>query len=131
MHQLSINLNLSIMRFIINTLLSGLAVFLAALILPDSAVQVESFGWAILAGLLIGFVNATVGGLLRLFTFPLNLLTLGLMSFIITVLMVMLTSWLMGSKFNVEGFLWAAVFAIIVAVIEMILDGIFGKKKSD
>ena len=119
------------MRFILNTLLTGLAVFLAALILPDSAVQVESFGWAILAGLLIGFVNATLGSILRVFTFPLNILTLGLMSFIITVLMVMFTSWLMGDRFQVSGFWWAAVFALIVAAIEMILGGIFGTKKSD
>src|SRR5690606_41271759 len=119
------------MRFIVNTLLTGLAVFLAAMILPDTAVQVESFGWAILAGLRIGFVNATGGGILRLFTFPLNLLTLGLMSFISTVLMVMLTSWLMGSKCTVDNLWWAAVFAIIVAVIEMVLGGIFGTNKSD
>jgi len=119
------------MRFIINTLLTGLAVFLAAIILPDSAVVVENFGWAILAGLLIGFVNATLGSILRVFTFPLNILTLGLMSFIITVLMVMFTSWLMGSKFHVENFWWAAVFALIVAVIEMILGRVFGTNKSD
>lgn len=119
------------MRFIVNTLLTGLAVFLAALILPDSAVQVDGFLWAVLAGLLIGFVNATLGSILRVFTFPLNLLTMGLISFIITVLMVMFTSWLMGSKFDVSNFWWAAVFALIVAVIEMILGSIFGTKKSD
>lgn len=119
------------MRFIINTLLTGLAVFLAAWLLPDTAVQVDGFGWAILAGLLIGFVNATLGSVLRVFTFPLNILTLGLMSFIITVLMVMFTSWLMGSKFHVDNFWWACAFALIVAVIEMILSGIFGTKKLD
>ncbi len=126
-----LTLIMNAMRFIINTLLTGLAVFLAALILPDTAVQVASFGWAILAGLLIGFVNATLGSILRVFTFPLNILTLGLMSFIITVLMVMFTSWLMGGRFHVSGFWWAALFALIVAGIEMILSGIFGTKKSD
>ena len=130
-NQLIIHLKLSAMRFIINTLLTGLAVFLAAIILPDSAVVVENFGWAILAGLLIGFVNATLGSILRVFTFPLNILTLGLMSFVITVLMVMFTSWLMGSKFHVENFWWATAFALIVAVIEMILGRVFGTKKSD
>lgn len=119
------------MRFIVNLLLSGLAVFLAAMILPDSAVHVQGFGWAVLAGLLIGFVNATLGTILRIFTFPLNLLTLGLMSFIITVLMVLFTSWIMGNKFDVNGFWWATLFAIIVAVIEMVLGSLFGTKKSD
>lgn len=129
--QLWLNLNFELMRFVVNTLLSGLAVFLAALILPDSAVQVDGFLWAVLAGLLIGLVNATLGSILRVFTFPLNLLTLGLVSFIITVLMVLFTSWLMGSKFEVSNFWWATVFALIVAVIEMVLGSIFGTKKSD
>lgn len=119
------------MRFIINTLFTGLAIFLAAMILPSSAVAVDGFGWAILAGLLIGFVNATLGSILRVFTFPLNLLTLGLISFIITILMVMLTSAMMGSKFYVSNFWWATLFAVIVAVIEMILASIFGTNKAE
>lgn len=104
---------------------------MAAMILPSSAVAVDGFGWAILAGLLIGFVNATLGSILRVFTFPLNLLTLGLISFIITILMVMLTSAMMGSKFYVSNFWWATLFAVIVAVIEMILASIFGTNKAE
>lgn len=115
------------MRFLINLLFSGLAVFLTAMILP--AVHVDGFGWAMLAGLVIGVVNATVGTVLRIFTFPLNLLTLGLMSFIITVLMVLLASWIMGGRFQVDGFWWAAVFALVVAIIEMLLNSLFGTKK--
>ena len=119
------------MRFIIDILLTGLAVFLAALVLPDSAVRVAGFGWAIVAGLIIAFVNATLGTVLRVFTFPLNLLTLGLISFIITVLMVQLTSYFMGSKFDVANFWWAAVFAIIVALIQVLLNSLFGSKDKD
>lgn len=119
------------MRFIIDVLFTGLAIFGAAYILPDSAVTVDGFGWAVLAGLIISVVNATIGTVLRIFTFPLNILTLGLVSFIITVLMVQLTSYFMGSKFDVGNFWWAAVFAIIVAIIQMILGSIFGTKKAD
>jgi len=116
-------------RFIVDVLLTGLAVFLAALILPESAVSVAGFGWAILAGLIISFVNATIGTVLRIFTFPLNLLTLGLVSFIISVLMVLLTDQLMGSKFEVANFWWAALFAILVALIQILLNNLFGTKK--
>jgi len=123
--------NKQIMRFIIDVLLTGLAVFLAALVLPDSAVSVAGFGWAIVAGLIISFVNATVGTVLRIFTLPLNLLTLGLISFIITVLMVQLTSYFMGSKFDVANFWWAAVFALVVALIQMLLGGLFKSKDRD
>lgn len=117
------------MRFIVDVLLTGLAIFVAAYLLPSSAVSVAGFGWAILAGLIIAFVNATIGTVLRVFTLPLNILTLGLVSFIISVLMVQLTSYFMGAKFDVANFWWAAVFAIIVAVIQLVLDAIFGRSK--
>lgn len=117
------------MRFIADVLLTGLAIFAAAYLLPSSAVSVSGFGWAILAGLIIAFVNATIGTVLRIFTLPLNILTLGLVSFIISVLMVQLTSYFLGDKFHVANFWWAAVFAIIVAVIQLILDAIFGRGK--
>lgn len=128
-HGFTFILHLNIMRFIVDVLLTGLAVFLAAYLLPSSAVSVGGFGWAILAGLIIAFVNATIGTVLRVFTLPLNILTLGLVSFIISVLMVQLTSYFMGSKFDVANFWWAAVFAIIVAIIQLILDSLFGRNK--
>lgn len=115
------------MRFILSLLLTGIVVAIAAYVIPG--VQVDGFGWAIVTGLVIGFVNAVVGGILRLFTFPLNWITFGLVSFIITVLMVMLTDNLMGSKFDVSGFWTAALFAIVVAIIEIIIGKVRGDEK--
>ncbi|MVZ67545.1 phage holin family protein [Sphingobacterium sp. DK4209] len=115
------------MRFIISLLVTGLVVALAAWVSPG--VHVAGFGWAILTGLVIGLVNAVVGGILRLFTFPLNWLTFGLVSFIITVLMIMLSDKIMGTKFDVDGFWPAVIFAIAVAVIEMIIGKVTSDKK--
>ena len=112
------------MGIIIEILLMGLAVAIAAFIVPGT--QVDGFLSAIIAGLLIGLANATIGLILRIFTFPLNILTLGLMSFIITVLMVMLVSNLM-SGFQVSGFFSAAIFAIVLALIKMIFGGFRSK----
>ena len=122
---LGVRHNKLVMRFIISLLVTGLVVALASLIVPG--VQVAGFGWAIVTGLVIGLVNAIVGGILRLFTFPLNWLTFGLVSFIITVLMIMLSDKIMGTKFEVDGFFPAFLFAIVVAVIEMII----GKMTAD
>lgn len=115
------------MRFIISLLVTGLVVAIAAWVIPG--VQVAGFGWAIVTGLVIGLVNAVIGGILRLFTFPLNWLTFGLISFIITVLMVMLSDTIMGNKFDVDGFWTAAMFAIVVAIVEMIIGKVTGDKK--
>lgn len=116
------------MKFIISLLVTGIVVALAAFIVPGA--EVAGFGWAIVTGLVIGLVNAVVGGILRLFTFPLNWLTFGLVSFIITVLMILLSDQLMGNKFEVDGFWTAALFAIVVAIIEMLVGSIFPSKKS-
>lgn len=114
------------MKFIISLLLTGLVIAIATYLVPGA--HVAGFGWAIVTGLVIGFVNAVVGGILRLFTFPLNWLTFGLISFIITVLMIMLSDSLLGSKFDAGGFWNAALFAIIVAVLEMIVSSFTNKK---
>jgi len=115
------------MRFIFSLLLTGLVVTIACYIIPGASVA--NFGWAIITGLMIGFINAFVGGILRLFTFPLNWLTFGLVSFIITVLMIQLADTLLGNKFNVSGFWNTALFAIVVAILEMIIENIKGEKR--
>ncbi|HEY1024500.1 MAG TPA: phage holin family protein [Sphingobacteriaceae bacterium] len=112
------------MGFIIEILLMGIAVAVAAFLIPG--VEVDGFVSAILAGVLIAIANATVGTILRILTFPINLLTLGLMSFIITVLMVLLVDSLMDS-FNTSGFLSALIFAVVLALIKMV----FGSFSSD
>ncbi|MCC2598773.1 phage holin family protein [Sphingobacterium sp. FBM7-1] len=115
------------MKFIISLLITGVVVALAAYIVPGA--QVAGFGWAIVTGLVIGLVNAIVGGILRLFTFPLNWLTFGLVSFIITILMILLSDKLMGSKFDVDGFWTAALFAIVVALIDMLFARLFASRR--
>ncbi|MDB5020675.1 MAG: hypothetical protein JWQ28_1802 [Pedobacter sp.] len=99
----------------------GLAMLLGAYIVPG--VQIDGFGSAIIAALLIALANATVGFVLRLLTFPFNVLTLGLVSFLITVLMVLLVDHLM-TGFSTSGFIAAAILAIVVAVIKTILGAL-------
>ncbi len=108
------------MKFIIELVIMALAVMLAAYLLPG--VEVFGFWSALLAAVLIAFVNTIIGGILRILTFPINILTLGLMSFIITVLMIMLVDSMMNS-FNINGFWTTALFAVVLAVVKII----FGK----
>ncbi len=66
------------MNFILELLINAGVLFLLAALLPS--VNIRSYGTAIGVALVIGILNATIGFLLRL---PLNILTLGLLSFII------------------------------------------------
>lgn len=114
-------------KLIFEVLLMGLAMMIGAFLVPG--VSVDGYGSAIIAAILVAIANATIGLVLRFFTFPLNILTLGLVSFIISVLMILLVdSWMKG--FNTSGFLSAAVLAIVVTIIKMILDAAFGMEKS-
>ena len=113
------------MRLIIEVLLMGLAVFIGAKLVPG--VSVDGYGSAIIAAILIALANATIGFILRLLTFPVNFLTLGLMSFIITVLMILLVDNMMAS-FNTSGFFSAAFLAIVVALVKAVFGAIAGEK---
>lgn len=115
------------MRLIIEILLMGAAVAIAAYLLPG--VNVAGFWSAVLAGALIALANATIGTILRIFTFPINFLTLGLVSFIITVLMVLLVDQLMDD-FNTQGFFSALLFAIVLALVQMIFSAFRPSKSS-
>lgn len=114
-------------KLILEILIMGLAVMIGAYLVPG--VSVDGYGSAIIAAILIAIANATIGLVLRIFTFALNFLTLGLVSFIISVLMILLVdSWMKG--FNTSGFLSATILAIVVAIAKMVLDGIFGMSES-
>ncbi|MBB5437017.1 putative membrane protein [Pedobacter sp. AK017] len=114
------------MRLIVEILLMGLAVLIGAYIVPG--VQVDGYGSAIIAAVLIALVNATLGFILRLLTFPVNFLTLGLVSFIITVLMILLVDKMM-TGFNTSGFWSAAFLAIVVALIKAIFNAVMETDK--
>lgn len=113
------------MRILLEILLMGAAVAIAAFLIPG--VTVDGFLTAILVGILIAVVNATIGGILRILTFPINILTLGLMSFIITVLMVLLVD-RMVDGFNTNGFLSALIFALVLSVIKMLFGSISSRR---
>ncbi|MEI6711487.1 MAG: phage holin family protein [bacterium] len=106
------------MRFIISLLLSAVAVLAAAYLVPG--VVVDGFMTALIFAVVLGFVNATIGYCLKFITAPLNWLTLGLVSLVINVLMVILVdSFIIG--FSTNGFWSAAIFALVLAVIQSFL----------
>lgn len=76
-------------------------------------VMIAGLGSALLAPLLLGIANALIRPVLIILSLPIQLLTLGLFTFVINALMLLLVSGLMGSAFDVPGF-WAAVLASIL-----------------
>ena len=106
------------MRLLLSWVLSALAVWIVAQVVPG--ISVSGPVAALIAALAIGFINATIGMLLKILTFPLTLITLGLFWFVINALMLKLASAVVPG-FRVRGFFAAFVGAIVLSLVNMLL----------
>ncbi|MBP9700111.1 phage holin family protein [Candidatus Woesebacteria bacterium] len=106
------------MKFVIHTLVQGIAIFLTAYILPG--VFLENYWAALLVAIVLGIVNATIKPLLFLLTLPITLVTLGLFTFILNAIIILLVDALIPG-FAVGGFLNALLFSLLLSLIGGIL----------
>jgi putative membrane protein len=115
------------MRFLMRVLLNALAVSVAAYFVPG--VILTGPGPAILAGVILGFVNAIVRPVLLLLTLPFTLLTLGLFIFVVNAICFALTAALVPG-FDLSGF-WSAFFgALIVTIVSWVVNGLLADIRS-
>ena len=109
------------MKLLLNWVLSALAVWVVSKIVPGF--YVSGVVAALIAALAIGFINATIGLLLKIITFPLTLVTLGLFWLIINALMLELASAVVPG-FQIHGFFAAFVGAIVLSLVNLLLKAI-------
>ena len=110
------------MRFLARLLLNGVAIIVAAWLLPG--IHITGPLPALLAGVILGFVNAIIRPVLFLLTLPFTLITLGLFIFVLNAICFGLTAWLVPG-FSVNGFWWALLGALLVSIVSWILNGVF------
>src|ERR1700740_2880526 len=114
------------MRLILHWLLSAVALMIVANVVPGF--YVRDFKAALVAALVIGLVNAPLGFLLKVVSFPFIILTLGLFWFIINALMLMVASSFVRG-FTVLGF-WPAFWgAIVLALINTVFRMLLPKRE--
>jgi putative membrane protein len=109
---------LEMLHAIMGWFVSALALFLVAQIIPG--IQVRSFGTALIATIVIALVNGTVGIVLKILTFPLTLITLGLFLLVVNALLLKLSSMLVPG-FKVHGFLNALIGSIVLTILNTTL----------
>lgn len=102
----------------VHWLVSALAVLIAAYVLPG--VHVESFFVALVAAVVLGIINMFLKPVLILLTLPINIVSLGLFTFVINALLVQLASNLVPG-FQVDGFLWALAFSVVLSIVHSFL----------
>jgi putative membrane protein len=104
------------LKLLIHWLLSALTLLVIAHFLPGFVVR--GLVPALLAALVIGLLNATLGLLLKIITFPITILTLGLFLLVINAMMILLASHIV-TGFHVSGWipaLWGAAALALVGI---------------
>ena len=112
------------MRILIYLIINGFAVFLADYLLES--VNLESLSTALIVAVVFGILNTILKPVLTLLTLPITVVTLGLFLLVINILIVFLTDWIVPG-FQVQGWLAALLFAIIVGVTSWFLSAMNGK----
>ncbi|NEA62646.1 phage holin family protein [Streptomyces sp. SID12488] len=115
-------------NFVVKTLANAGALGVAVWVLDKITLTGDStgkkIGTLIVVALLFGLVNFLVKPLVQVLTFPLFLLTLGLITLVVNALMLLLTSWLADKfdlSFHVEGFWTAVLGGLIISVVSWAL----------
>ena len=115
------------MRFLVRLFLNGVAILVAAYFVPG--LEIDGPGSALLAGVILGFVNAIIRPVLFFLTLPFTLLTLGLFIFVLNAMCLGLTAWVLPG-FAIAGFWPALLGALVVSIVSWILSGLFiGKEE--
>ncbi|MFE9092692.1 phage holin family protein [Streptomyces sp. NPDC007264] len=115
-------------NFVVKTIANAGALAVAVWILDKITLTGSStgkkVGTLLVVALLFGLVNFLVKPIMKVLTFPLFILTLGLITLVVNALMLLLTSWLAGKldlSFHVEGFWTAVLGGLIISVVSWAL----------
>jgi len=105
--------------------INALALLAAAYLV--SGVTVQGFEAALVAALVLGVINVTLRPILLVLTIPVNLMTLGLFTFVINALMLLLVARVV-SGFDIAGFWPALLAALLLSIVSSLLSGVTGAR---
>ena len=109
------------LRLLLHWLLSAMALLITSRLVPGF--EVRGLRAALIAALVIGLLNATVGLLLKIVTFPISILTFGLFLLVINGLMILAASHFVHG-FHVYGMIPALLGAVILALLGMLFRAV-------
>ena len=116
-------------NFVVKTIANAGALAVAVWLIDNITLTGDSTGkkaaTLLLVALIFGLVNVVVKPVVKLFSLPLLILTLGLFSLVVNALMLLLTSWLADKvdlSFHVEGFWTAVLGGLIISVVSWALN---------
>lgn len=104
---------------IIKFIIYSVSILIAGYFLPG--IIVEDFGTSMVAALVLAIVTGLLKPFLMVLTLPINILTLGLFTFVINAGLVLLADFIVPG-FEVDGIIWAVIFGFAVSLINGILN---------
>jgi putative membrane protein len=107
------------MGLLLKWLIMAASIIIAAYFIPG--VRVGSFFSALWVALFLGVVNILVRPVLILITLPINILTLGLFTFVINAVLILLASSVIKG-FEVAGFWWALLYSVVLSAVNYIIN---------
>ncbi len=114
------------MGLLLKWLIMAASIIIAAYFIPG--VRVGSFFSALWVALFLGVVNVLVRPVLIFITLPINILTLGLFTFVINAVLILLASSVIKG-FEVAGFWWALLYSVVLSVVNYIINLIVQPKE--
>lgn len=116
-------------NFVVKTIANAAALAVAVWLLDKITLTGDSTAnktlTLIVVALLFGLVNFLVKPIVKVLTFPLFILTLGLITLVVNALMLLLTSWLADKfdvSFHVDGFWTAVLGGLIISIVSWALN---------
>jgi putative membrane protein len=114
------------MRLIIKFILNVIGILAVSYFLHPN-IEIKDAGSAAIVVIVLTILNIIVKPILVLLTIPITFFTFGLFLLVINALMVLLTDYLVDG-FQVNGFLWALIFSILLSIIHYFIDLIVSEK---
>lgn len=110
------------MNLLLVWILSSLGLFLTSRVVKGF--EVKSFGNAMLASFMVGLLNIILRPILLVLTLPVNILTLGLFTFVVNAIVLKAAAGIL-KNFNIKDWWTAIIGAVVLAVINMMIFWIF------
>lgn len=117
------------MSIFIKLIISSLAVFLTAYLLPHRGVHVDSYITAIWVAVVLALLNGFLKPFLVILTIPVTVVTLGLFLLVINAAIIMLAGNFVDGFF-VGGFWWALLFSVVLSVITSLMESLGGNSET-
>lgn len=118
----------SILQFLIQLIISTLAVLISAYLLPGVHIQNNSFLTALVVATVLSFLNNVIKPIMIVLTIPVTIVSLGLFLLVINAGIILITAKIVDG-FKVDGFWWALLFSLILSIVTSLLESV--KKKDE